>query len=98
MSVKRRRRFNPNLRFRYNGSFMSESKTDRQFTGNNLIDNYQISADINKADIFNQSNVVIAEYNNGRRVYFEPCPNRMVHKVSKKFYKMRRRQMRAEGW
>ena len=98
MWVRRRRRIRSSgLRFRWDGSFMSEAKTDRQFTGNDAVNTMLISSALDKLDIFNQNNVVIAEYNNGRRIYLEPCLNRMVNKVNIKLYKVRKRQMRAEG-
>src|SRR5271166_261218 len=98
---RRRRRFGDGIRYRHNegSSMFSESKTDRQFTGNDIVDSAYVSDMALKFDIFNQSNVVIAEYNSyGSRMYFEPCPNRMIFKVNRKLYKTRKRQKRAEGW
>jgi len=98
---RRRRRYSGGIRYRHveGSSMFSESKTERQFASNDIVDSMYVSNMVGKFDIFNQNNVVIAEYNSyGFRQYFEPCPNRLVHKVNRKLYKTCRRQKRAEGW
>ena len=78
--------------------FMSEAKSERLITNNNIVDNHRVSDEIYRIDPYNARNVILVEYNHGKRTRIEPCPNRESGKVTRGYRKINKRLARVEGF
>lgn len=78
--------------------FMSETKGERSFATNNIVDSIFMSNEICRFDPYGARNTIVVDYNDGSRVISEPCLNRRSSRVAKKYRCLNRYLARVEGY